>query len=458
MSTDKQAQARDAERSLLGAILLDNDAITDVAGLAAAHFASSAAGTVFSAMLALAEKSEPIDRVTLKGELTRRGQLVNVGGEDAIDLLDTVVPSHANVAHYARAVLEAATFRGVQSVCWEAAGIARDGTGSAADLLDVTEGKLSALRTEASRNEPVTLADATRETFKLVQRLFEQGEEVTGLPTGLHALDKRTTGFQGGELIILAARPGAGKTAAALTWALNAGIRFRKAGQRRTVAFFSLEMPRSQLVMRALACEARVDLQRIRTGQLLETDWAKLANAAGAMAESCVHIDDTASLGVLELRGKARRIARRAGDAPLGLVVVDYLQLMRGNPEIDSREQQVSEIGWSLKLLARELSVPVVALCQLNRSVEKRAGGKPILSDLRESGALEQHADAVIFVHRPCLLDAKEPPGKAEFIIGKQRNGPVGEIEADYQGQFTRFDNPGSAPGQQHWSERESAA
>src|SRR5205823_5975023 len=270
-------------------------------------------------------------------------------------------------------------------------------------------------------------------------------EEITGIPTGFADLDRMTSGFQPGDLVILAARPSMGKTALCLNLATHVGCRGRYQEKRCGVGIFSLEMPKEQLVMRMLASEARVDAQRMRTGRLIESDWAKLAKAAGELAEANIHIDDSPAVSALELRAKARRLAARhsSTEAPLGLIIIDYLQLMKGNERIDSREQQISEISRSLKALSKELGIPVLALSQLNRSLEKRPDKRPMMSDLRESGSLEQDADTILFIYREEVYekDKEDVKGVAEIIIGKQRNGPIGTANLAFIHEHTRFEN-----------------
>jgi replicative DNA helicase len=284
-----------------------------------------------------------------------------------------------------------------------------------------------------------------KSAFKLIQQLYERQEVITGFATGFADLDNLTSGFQPGDLVVLAARPSMGKTAFCLNIATHVGCRAKFNGKKCGVAIFSLEMPKEQLVMRMLASEARVDAQRLRTGKLIESDWSKLAMAAGVLADANIHIDDSPTVSALELRAKCRRLASRysQSEAPLGLIIVDYLQLMKGNERIDSREQQISEISRALKGLAKELKLPVLALSQLNRSLEKRPDKRPQLSDLRESGAIEQDADTICFIYREEVYDKdkEDVRGIAEIIVGKQRNGPIGTTTVAFLHEFTRFEN-----------------
>jgi replicative DNA helicase len=439
-------QNLDAERSVLGGVLLDNVAFNDILEvLKPEDFYRDAHRKVFEAMCALFSRSEPIDRVTLKDELTVLGAYEAVGGEDFIDLLDKLVPSAANLSYYATIVHEKALARRVIEAAHTIAALGYEQAGEVGEFVDDAERRLFAITEEKARSAFTHVREVVKSTFKTIEQLYERQEEITGISTGFSDLDRLTSGFQPGDLVILAARPSMGKTACALNLATHVGCRARFNGKRIGVGIFSLEMPKEQLVMRMLSSEARVDSQRIRTGRLIESDWPKLAQAAGLLADANIHIDDSPALSVLELRAKSRRLAGRFSDseAPLGLVIIDYLQLMKGNERVDSREQQISEISRSLKALAKELNMPVLALSQLNRSLEKRPDKRPQLSDLRESGSIEQDSDTVIFLFREEVYekDKEDVKGIAEIIIGKQRNGPIGVANAAFIHEFTRFEN-----------------
>src|SRR6267142_5566563 len=380
-------QNLDAERSVLGGVLLDNAALNEILELLKpADFYRDAHRKVFEAMCALSSRSEPIDRVTLKDELTALGAYEAVGGEDFIDLLDKLVPSAANLIYYATIVHEKALARRVIEAAHAIATQGYEQAGEVGEFLDDAERRIFAITEEKAQSAFMHVREIVKSTFKTIEQLYERQEEITGISTGFADLDRLTSGFQPGDLVILAARPSMGKTAYCLNVATHVGCRAKYNGKRIGVGIFSLEMPKEQLVMRMLSSEARVDSQRIRTGRLIESDWPKLAHAAGALADANIHIDDSPALSALELRAKSRRLAWRFVDseAPLGLVIIDYLQLMRGNERIDSREQQISEISRSLKALSKELNIPVLALSQLNRSLEKRPDKRPQLSDLRE--------------------------------------------------------------------------
>ena len=439
-------QSLDAERSVLGGVLLDNQAFDDVLEIVKAEdFYREPHRLVFEAMQALASRTEPIDRITVKNELTAQGVFAAVGGDDFIDLLDKLVPSASNLAYYAKIVREKAILRRLIEAAHAIASAGYEQQGAVGEFVDEAERKIFAITEEKAQNAFTAVKDVVHTAFKLIQQLYERQEEITGMPSGFADLDRLTSGFQPGDLVILAARPSMGKTAFCLNIATHVGCRARVNQKKVGVAIFSLEMPKEQLVMRMLASEARVDAQRLRTGKLIESDWNKLAMAAGVLADANIHIDDSPTVSALELRAKCRRLASRysQSEAPLGLIIVDYLQLMKGNERIDSREQQISEISRALKGLAKELKLPVLALSQLNRSLEKRPDKRPQLSDLRESGALEQDADTICFIYREEVYDKEKEDvrGIAEIIVGKQRNGPIGTTTVAFLHEFTRFEN-----------------
>lgn len=436
----------DAERSLLGGVLLDAGALAEVLELVKPEdFYREAHRKVFEAMCALFAKGEPVDRITVKNQLSELGVFASIGGDDFIDLLDKVVPSASNLAWYARIIHDRAVARRLIEAAQSIAAEGYEQSGEVRAFVDEAERRIFAVTQEKAQQGFRPVQEIVRDAFKLIEALFERQEEITGVATGFLDLDRMTSGFQKGDLVILAARPSMGKTAFCLNIAAHVGCRGTRDGKKIGVGIFSLEMPREQLVMRMLASEARVDAQRLRTGKLLESDWSKLANAAGMLAQANIHIDDSPSLGSLELRAKCRRLASRyaESEAPIGLIIIDYLQLMRGNERIESREQQISEISRSLKGLAKELGLPVIALSQLNRSLEKRPDKRPVMSDLRESGAIEQDADTILFLYREEVYEKEKEDvkGLAEVIIGKQRNGPIGTANVAFQHEFTRFEN-----------------
>jgi replicative DNA helicase len=436
----------DAERSLLGGILLDGQAFNDVVGsVSPDEFYRDAHRKIFEAMSSLAEKSQPIDRITLKDALTAQGTFEAVGGDEFIDLLDKFVPTSANLAYYAKIVHDKALARRLIEAAGTIAQLGYEQHGDVGDFADDCERRIFSVTEQKTTVSFESVKPVIARVFKNIEALYERQEEITGIPTGFADLDRLTSGFQPADLVILAARPSMGKTACCLNIATHVGVRGMFNRKRCGVGIFSLEMPKEQLVMRMLASEARVDSQRIRTGKLIESDWAKLAQAAGVLADANIHIDDSPAVSVLELRAKCRRLYAKFENTeqPLRLIVIDYLQLMRGNERIDSREQQISEISRSLKALAKELSIPVLALSQLNRSLEKRPDKRPMMSDLRESGAIEQDADTILFIYREEVYekDKEDVKGVAEVIIGKQRNGPIGVANLAFIHEYTRFEN-----------------
>jgi replicative DNA helicase len=436
----------DAERSLLGGILLDSQAFADVLEhLKPEDFYRDAHRKVFEAMCELFGKSQPIDRITVKDQLTSLGAFEAVGGDEFVDLLDKIVPTAANLAYYAKIIHEKALARRLIEAASAIAQLGYEQHGDVGDFADECERRIFAVTEQRTTQSFVHLKPVIAATFKTIQSLYERQEEITGIPTGFADLDRITSGFQPGDLVILAARPSMGKTGCALNVATHVGCRAQFQQKACGVGIFSLEMPKEQLVMRMLSSEARVDSQRIRTGKLIESDWAKLAQAAGVLADANIHIDDSPGVSALELRAKCRRLFARYEntDQPIRLIIVDYLQLMRGNERIDNREQQIAEISRSLKALAKELAIPILALSQLNRSLEKRPDKRPMMSDLRESGSLEQDADTILFIYREEVYEKEkeDAKGKAEIIIGKQRNGPIGTAELAFIHEHTRFEN-----------------
>lgn len=425
----------EAEKSLLGGVLLAG-ALDEVAGLVrAADFYSPAHRLVWAACEALATRGEPIDYVTLSEELRRAGSLDAAGGIAGLAMLDASVPTSANLDAYARTVRETSQARGLLTACREIAKQVYEMTDLQA-LLDSAESIIFSSTEKLEKRNWHGMRDLTSSAFKRLEVLFERQEDITGVPSGLEQLDKMTAGFQPGDLIILAARPSMGKTALALGVGSHLAIE-----TQQPVAVFSLEMSAESLATRMLASEARVDGQRLRTGKLFDSDWPKLARAADRMHRAPIYIDDEPGPTVLDVRSKCRRLSATHGQ--LGLVIVDYLQLMRGSGRKDaSREQEISEISRGLKALARELNCPVVALSQLNRSLEKREDKRPMLSDLRESGAIEQDADVIVFVYRDDYYNKdSNDHGIAELIVGKQRNGPTGTARVAFLRDYTRFEN-----------------
>jgi len=420
----------DAEKSLLGGVLLDSQAFAEVVEIVRAEeFYRDAHRKVFEAMSALFGKGQPIDRITVKDELTAQGAFDAVGGDEFIDLLDKIVPTAANLAYYAKIIHEKSLARRLIEAASTIAQLGYEQHGDVGEFADECERRIFAVTEQRNAASFVHLKPIIAATFKTIEALYERQEEITGIPTGFADLDRMTSGFQPGDLVILAARPSMGKTSLCLNLATHVGCRGQYQKKRCGVGIFSLEMPKEQLVMRMLASEARVDSQRIRTGKLIESDWAKLAQAAGVLADANIHIDDTPAVSVLELRAKCRRLYAKyeESDQPVRLIIVDYLQLMRGNERIDSREQQISEISRSLKALAKELGIPVLALSQLNRSLEKRPDKRPLMSDLRECVT----GDTLV-----CLANGRRAPildlvGTTPRVLAMSPDGRIVEADSD---------------------------
>jgi len=426
----------EAEEAVLGGILLDNTATDRVVELLSADdFYRAAHRTIFRAMLDLSGRNEPADLITLAEALKSRNELEDVGGRAYLAELVERVPTAANVTRHARIVKDKAILRSLIHATTEIASESFENPPEVGRFLDEAEHRIYEIAEGKTRASFFRIRDVVVESMKAVEQLYERRELVTGVPTGFKDLDSRTAGLQKGDLVIIAGRPSMGKTAFALNIAEYAALEADIG-----VAMFSLEMSKEQLVLRMLCSEARVDQSKVRTGFAPASDYPKLAIAAQRLSEAPIYIDDTPALSVLELRAKARRL-RRDREAKIGLIIVDYLQLMRGLSS-DSREQEISSISRSLKALAKELEVPVVALSQLNRQVEQRADKKPVMADLRESGAIEQDADVIIFLYRPFVYDPKNAEERdAEVIIGKQRNGPIGTVRLTFLSEYTRFES-----------------
>jgi replicative DNA helicase len=429
-------QNAEAEQSILGGILLDNQALNNVLEVLVANdFYSESHRRIFTAIIELSDKNEPTDLITLTNILKNKKQLDGVGGAAYLASLVDNVPSAANVAYYAKIVKEKAILR---QLIGTATGILKNSYDSGMDVddvLDEAEHSIFDISENKIRPSFYLLKNIIKDTFKTIENLYEKKNLITGVPTGFARLDDLTSGLQKSELIIVAGRPSMGKTAFALNLARHAAVEMGL-----PVAVFSLEMSKEQLALRMLAADAKVDSQRLRRGLVGETDWPKLTTAAGRLSEAPIFIDDTPAITVLEMKAKARRLKAENG---LEMVVLDYLQLMRAGGRRDSREQEISEISRSLKALAKELNVPVIALSQLNRKVEDRTNRRPQMADLRESGAIEQDADVIAFIYRDEVYNKSEDnpeKGIAEIIIGKQRNGPVGIVKLAFLEQYTSFE------------------
>ncbi len=432
-------QAMEIEVAVLGAMLMEKEAVAKaIEILDETAFYKPAHQSIFQAMMSLFERSEPVDLITLTEELRRRGELEKIGGEYYLTELTNKVASAANVEYHAHIVLEKALMRHLIHSSSEVISRAYNETEDSLGLLDEAEQKIFDISEQRMKKSFMSMNVAVHKTMDMLQSIHGKHSGVTGVPSGFADLDSLTGGFQQSDLIIIAGRPSQGKTALALSLARNASVLHDV-----PIGIFSLEMSVQQLVMRLMCAEARVDAHRVRTGRLPEDEWKKLSTSVGRLYKAKIFIDDTPGLGILELRAKARRLKVEHN---IGLIAVDYLQLMQGPRNAQSREQEISAISRSLKALAKELNLPVIALSQLNRSVESRNDKKPALSDLRESGAIEQDADVVIFVHRPEMFGIAEQEGEsteglAEIIIGKQRNGPTDTVKLQFIKQYARFEN-----------------
>jgi replicative DNA helicase len=428
-------QHLEAEQSILGGILIENEAINRVTEiLDADDFYRDAHRKIFNALINLSERDEPADLITLTNELRNIDQLDSVGGASYLASIIDSVPTAANIEYYAKIVKEKAILRKLIQTSTEIITQSYEDRGDVEGFLDEAERAIFEISEKRVRPSFYPIKDIVKESFKILERLYEKKELITGVPSGFKELDRLTAGFQPSDLIIIAGRPSMGKTAFCLNLAEYAAIE-----KKIPIAIFSLEMSKEQLGIRMLCSEAHVEGTKLRSGFLSESDWPRLTIAAGNLSESSIYIDDTAALSVLELRAKARRLK---SDHGLGMLIIDYLQLMKGRARVESRQQEISEISRSLKGLAKELNIPVIAVSQLSRKTEERTGNRPQLSDLRESGAIEQDADLILFIYRDEVYNRSEDNpnrGKAEVIIGKQRNGPIGKIDLAFIDKFTTF-------------------
>jgi replicative DNA helicase len=424
------------EQSVLGAILLENEALVRVLELLDARdFYQEAHRWVFQAMIELFEENVPIDLLTVTERLRKRDRLEAVGGAAYLAELVELVPTAANVWHHARIVREKAVLRGLIQTATSIVTDSYEDSDDVDMLLDRAEQAIFEISQRKATSGFLHINAILKGSFKRIEQLYERKELVTGVPTGFIEFDRRTAGLQPADLIIIAGRPSMGKTALSLNIAQHVGIQVG-----RPVAIFSLEMSKEQLVLRMLCAEARIDSSKLRTGFLSREDWPRLTKAAGTLSEARIYIDDTPAQSSLDIRAKARRLRAELDD--LALIVIDYLQLMQGRSRSENRQQEISEITRALKALAKELQVPVVALSQLSRAVEQRKPPRPQLSDLRESGAIEQDADVVALIYRDEVYDENsDAKGVAEIIIGKQRNGPTGVVRLAFRGEYTRFEN-----------------
>lgn len=432
----------EAEQSVLGAMLIDKEAIAKATEiLSAEDFYREAHRVIFSAMLEIYNKNEAVDMITVTDILRRDNKLEDVGGIAYITSLANVVLTAANVKYHAEIVAEKSVLRQLVKVSTEIAAMGYEANDEVGVLLDTAESRILEISNRKKRADFTPISAVLMDSVQNIEKLLNNKGGLTGIPTGFNDLDKLTSGMHPSDFIILAARPSMGKTALALNIVQNVALRAHKrvGGDPRSVAFFSLEMSKEQLVNRMLCAEANIDSQRLRIGEMKEDDWTHLWDACDVMSKAKIYIDDTAGITVMDMRSRARRLKAEHG---LDLIVVDYLQLMQGSGKRNTsgdRQQEVSEISRSLKALARELDVPVLALSQLSRGVEARQVKRPMLSDLRESGSLEQDADIVAFLYREDYYNPETENKHTELIIAKHRNGPVDTVNLFFHKQFTKF-------------------
>ena len=423
----------EAEQSVLGAILLDNAALNRAIEIVSDEdFYRSAHRTLYTAMMALSEHNEPVDQITLTEYLRSIGELENIGGASYIAELVHIVASAANIRYHCKIVHDKSMLRGLIRTATDVATRGYEGTSPTDELLDYAEREVFRLAQGKLGRSFLPVSDIIKESVEIVDRLYSRKERITGIPTGYKALDNITAGLQPSDLIIIAGRPSMGKTSLALGIAENASIK-----ANAVVGIFSLEMSKAQLVLRMLSSQALLDSHALRTGQLSSHDWKALTNAATRLEDARIFIDDSGNLSVQQMRGKARRLKAEHG---LDLLIIDYLQLMEGRRDSESRQQEISDISRSLKALAKELDIPVIALSQLSRAVENRKPPIPVLADLRESGAIEQDADVVMFIYREEVYDPEtEDRGVAQILVRKHRNGPIGEPRLHFHEQYAAF-------------------
>ncbi len=424
-----------AEQSALGGMLLSQDAVAEVfAVVKSADFYAPKHELIYEAVYNLYGRGEPTDVITVTAELTRLGNLVKIGGADYLHTLTSIVPTAANASFYADIVQEKAVLRRLIEAGTRIAAAGYAAEGEVEDLVNQAQADIYAVGTQSQTDQYAPLSLSLEDAVTEMELAEQRGGEMTGVPTGIYDLDQMTHGLHGGQLVILAARPGVGKSTFALDIARNASIKHQKPS-----LFFSLEMGRAEIAMRLLSAESDIYLQSMRKGTVSRDDWKKLANVRGTISDAPLFIDDSPNLTLVEIRAKARRLTQALG---LQLIVIDYLQLLSSGKKVENRQQEVSEFSRSLKLLAKELDIPVIAIAQLNRGSEQKTDKKPELFHLRESGSLEQDADVVLLLHREDMGQKDHPrAGEADIIIAKQRNGPTGTVECLFQGQYSKFVN-----------------
>ncbi|HOQ17753.1 MAG TPA: replicative DNA helicase [Defluviitaleaceae bacterium] len=425
----------EAEQSVLGSMIIDHEAIVTASEiLRGEDFYRPDHKIIYEACIDLFNQNSPIDLVTLKSRLEEMGLLEQVGGISYLSHLAASVPTSAHIKQYAKIVESKSILRRLIKACQDISAVSFEAKEDVNDILNQAEQSIFHILQNKHTEDFSPMREVLLSAFEKIEEIYRNQGKVTGIPTGFIDLDYKTAGFQPSDLILIAARPSMGKTAFALNIAQYAAVR-----QKVPVAIFSLEMSKEQLVNRMLCAEAMIDSQKLRTGSLEQEDWVKIARSMGPLSEAPIYIDDTPGISVMEMRAKCRRLKLEKG---LGMIFIDYLQLMTANRRFESRQQEISEISRSLKALAREMEAPVVALSQLSRACEARADHRPMLSDLRESGAIEQDADVVMFLYRDEYYHPDtEKKNQAEVIIAKQRNGPTGTVDLIWLGQYTKFVN-----------------
>ncbi len=422
-----------AEQSALGGMLLSKDAVADVVEtVKGVDFYVPKHEVIFEAVLSLYAMGEPTDVITVTDALTKSGDLAKAGGADYLHTLTSTVPTAANAGYYAEIVAERAVLRRLVDAGTRIVQMGYASEGEVTDLVNTAQAEIYAVTRETEAEDYVPLADAVTSAVDEMEAAQGKDGSMSGVPTGFSEMDELTNGFHGGQMIVVAARPAMGKSTLALDFARAASIKHNMPS-----IFFSLEMGRSEIAMRLLSAEASIPLQNMRKGNLESGDWVKLAQTRGRINDAPLYIDDSPNMTLVEIRAKARRLKQKAG---LKMVIIDYLQLMTSGKKVESRQQEVSEFSRSLKLLAKELQVPVIALSQLNRGSEQRADKLPVISDLRESGSIEQDADMVILLHRESVYEKDSPrAGEADLIVAKHRNGPTRTVVVGFHGHYSRF-------------------
>jgi replicative DNA helicase len=425
----------EAEQTILGGVLINNDALNQVVDiLSSEDFYREAHAHIYDGMLSLYNRDDPVDLVTLSQMLKERNVLDKVGGTDYLASLAEATSTSAGIIHHARIVKDLSTRRSLISQCSRISESCFEFANDTDEVLDLAEQSIFDIAERTIDQNFFPMSEVIKESFKKLESTSHKDSFITGVATGFTDFDNITAGLQPSDLIIIAGRPSMGKTSLALNMAYNAAL-----GDKLGVAVFSLEMSRLQLGIRLLGLDAMIDASKLRRGSLQDDEWGRLTDAANRLSELPLYIDDTSGLSVLELKAKARRLKKRYD---ISLIVIDYLQLMQSRKSTESRQQEISDISRSLKALAKDLNIPVVALSQLNRKVEDRPNKRPILADLRESGAIEQDADVILFIYREELYNrTEENKGKAEINIAKHRNGPIGKVDLTFREKYTKFDN-----------------